>query len=123
MSDDAGTGAPPDPAEIDWARVRELKQEIGAEDFAEVVELFLSETEAMIDALAGQDPGQYEEALHSLKGAALNLGLAGLAALCFRGERLAAEGRAAEVQVAPVLTAYAAARAAFLSGIAEGRAG
>lgn len=35
---------------IDWARIIELHDEIGADDFNEVVELFLSEVEERIDA-------------------------------------------------------------------------
>lgn len=120
MTDRSASGTAPDPAAIDWARVRELKDEIGEAEFAEVVELFLTEADAMVDSLAGLPPADYEEALHALKGAALNLGFAGLSALCLEGERLAAAGRAADVRVARVLTAYAAARAAFLDGIARG---
>jgi HPt (histidine-containing phosphotransfer) domain-containing protein len=119
---DARPGAAVDPATIDWARVAELKEEIGADEFAEVVDLFLTEADAMVDDLAGLAPGGYEEALHALKGAALNIGLTGLAALCLEGERQAAAGRAGEVNVAVLLTAYAAARAAFLDGIAQGQA-
>ena len=36
---------------IDWARVSELRDEVGAEDFDEVVELFLEEVEEAIAAL------------------------------------------------------------------------
>jgi HPt (histidine-containing phosphotransfer) domain-containing protein len=118
---DARFGTAPDRALIDWVRVAELKEEIGADEFAEVVELFLSEADAMVDDLAGLPAEAYEEALHSLKGAALNLGLTGLAMLCLEGERLAAAGRAEEVTIARVLTAYAAVRAAFLDGIAHER--
>ena len=33
---------------IDWERVRELRSEIGADDFAEVVEMFLSEADEAV---------------------------------------------------------------------------
>ena len=36
---------------IDWARVSELLDEVGAEDFDEVVELFLEEVDEAIVAL------------------------------------------------------------------------
>lgn len=36
---------------INWKRVNELRDEIGPEDFAEVVELFLEEVEQVIDKL------------------------------------------------------------------------
>ena len=42
---------------IDWSRVEELRDKIGAEDFDEVVELFLSEVEDRID-LAAHESGE-----------------------------------------------------------------
>ena len=36
---------------IDWERVRELRSEIGADDFAEVVEMFLSEADEAVTRL------------------------------------------------------------------------
>ncbi|WP_442970022.1 hypothetical protein [Roseovarius sp. ZX-A-9] len=41
---------------IDWSRVAELRSEIGAEDFDEVVELFLEEVEAEISVLRAGCP-------------------------------------------------------------------
>ena len=35
---------------IDWTRVSELRDEIGAEDFGDVVEIFLEEVEAEVEA-------------------------------------------------------------------------
>jgi histidine phosphotransfer protein HptB len=98
---------------IDWPRVWELRDEIGASEFDEVVALFLSETEVMVDALAGAAPETLEEELHALKGAALNLGFTSLAALCATGERMAAEGRGAEVEVARVLRTFFRSRRAL----------
>ena len=37
---------------IDWSRVSELREEVGEEDFAEVVELFLDEVDGVIGTLA-----------------------------------------------------------------------
>jgi HPt (histidine-containing phosphotransfer) domain-containing protein len=113
--------SPPDPSAIDWSHVADLRDEIGADEFAEVLELFLADSDEMVEALAGQPPSAYEEALHALKGAALNMGLSGLAEICRQGERLAAEGRADEVQIVQVLTGYAAARAALVSGLHGGK--
>ena len=59
---------------IDWPRVTELREEVGAEDFGEVVEIFLEEVEEVIGKLEGGDRGQLEQDLHFLKGSALNLG-------------------------------------------------
>lgn len=105
---------------IDWAQLRELRSEIGPEDFAEVVAVFLSDADTLIDAIAGAGADGMEEALHAMKGSALNIGLTELARLCAEGESLAAQGRAEEVAVAPVLTCFARSRAALERGLAEG---
>lgn len=60
---------------IDWARVRELQDEIGADDFGEIVEVFMEEVEAAIGALPDADKGsELEELMHLIKGCAWNLG-------------------------------------------------
>lgn len=101
---------------IDWSRVQELKDEIGEEDFADVAELFIAEVEEVIDRLkASPDPATYEEDLHFLKSSALNLGFSRLSALCHEGERRAAAGEAASVDIAPVFEVYGASKAAFLA--------
>mgnify|MGYP000240406332 FL=1 len=64
---------------INWTRVQELRAEIGDDGFAEVVAMFLDESDAVI-ARAGSGPTP--EDLHFLRGAALNLGFAELAEAC-----------------------------------------
>ena len=99
---------------IDWERVDQLRDEVGAEDFAEVVDLFLEEVDEVIARLSdAPDPLRHERDLHFLKGSALNLGFAALAALCEAGERAAAAGRADTVEIAPVLECYSRSRRAF----------
>ena len=57
---------------IDWDRLKELRDEVGAEDFDEVVELFLDEVEGVMDRLRDSpDVDTLEEDLHFLKGSAL----------------------------------------------------
>ncbi|MDO8328576.1 MAG: Hpt domain-containing protein [Cypionkella sp.] len=78
---------------IEWERVNELRSEIGDDDFAEVVALFLEEADEVILRLSAATGAKALEAdLHFLKGAALNLGFADFAALCQDGERRAAAG-------------------------------
>ena len=78
---------------IDWTRVNELRDEIGADDFDEVVIMFLEEADEVIARIAPGDSTKSLEAdLHFLKGAALNLGFSEFAALCQDGERRAALG-------------------------------
>jgi len=71
---------------ISWDRVRELKEEVGEADFAEIVALFLSETEEALAQLgSATDPDEAEALLHSLKGSAVNLGFDDMSALCRAG--------------------------------------
>lgn len=101
---------------IDWDRVASLREEIGTADFAEVVEMFLSESdEAVARLLAGKPEPTLEADLHFLKGSALNLGFRHLAALCSAGEKRAAAG--AEVDVPEVAESFAATRLAFEAGL------
>lgn len=104
---------------IDWARVRELRDEIGADDFDEVVALFLEEADEVIARMSAALGAKAVEAdLHFLKGAALNLGFAQFAALCQAGERRAAAGDAA-VDIAPVRESYAESKIALGLGLAR----
>lgn len=108
---------------IDWNRVQELRDEIGNDGFAEVADMFLEEADQAVRALgSGPPPDEIEGQLHFLKGSALNLGLAELAAVCQEGERLAAAGKGAEVDTARVVDIYQTSRAQLLGGLAEGRA-
>ena len=78
---------------IEWERVNDLRSEIGDDDFAEVVALFLEEAGEVIARISAATGAKALEAdLHFLKGAALNLGFADFAALCQDGERRAAAG-------------------------------
>lgn len=100
---------------IDWSRVDELVEEIGAEDFGEVVELFLDEVENAIAQLESSDgnPVIVEEQMHFLKGAALNLGFEELAQLCLKGEKSANAGRPEVVTPQQVRRAFEASKAQF----------
>jgi HPt (histidine-containing phosphotransfer) domain-containing protein len=100
---------------IDWQRVETLREEVGPEDFAEVVELFLEEVDEVMRRLAAApDPARLGDDLHFVKGSALNLGFAELGALCQAAELRVAEGRADEVPLAAILDCYALSRQLFL---------
>lgn len=103
---------------IDWNRVRELRDEIGTDEFADVVSLFLDEVESEISALRGQGLADRLEArLHFLKGGALNLGFDDFAALCQTGEQLASQGYANKVDVMEIIETYDKSRATFMAGL------
>lgn len=68
---------------INWERVNDLRREVGDEDFAEVVTIFLDEAETVLARMADAEGAEsIREDLHFLKGSALNLGFRALAALC-----------------------------------------
>lgn len=101
---------------IDWDRVKELRDEIGADDFAEVVDMFLEEADAAAGRLSPSLTAKAMEAdLHFLKGAALNLGFRDLANLCQDGERRAAGGDT-NVGLDAVRDCYAASKTVFEGG-------
>lgn len=108
---------------IDWDRVATLRAEVGAESFSEVVALFLEEVDEVVQRFrTAPDPARLEADLHFLKGGALNLGFRRLGALCQIGERRAAEGRAAEVDLAEVVALYAESRRVFLDWLGKAAA-
>jgi len=102
---------------IDWGRVNALRAEIGAEDFHEVVDLFLEEADEVAARLSRPAVGVRREAdCHFLKGSALNLGFDALASLCHVGEQAAAQGMAVDTKA--IVAAYRDSRAAFIAGLA-----
>jgi len=101
---------------IDWDRVNELRDEVGAEAFDEILAVFLDEMDAAVGRLAEHPPADAEglrAELHFLKGSGLNLGLSDFAALCAAGEDHAAAG--ATVDLAPILDSYRATRAELVA--------
>ncbi len=108
---------------IDWQRVGELREDVGAQDFVEVVELFLEEVAEVVMRLTGtQDSSGLEADLHLLKGGALNLGFTELGRVCDAGERLARRGRPEAVDIDPVIATYKASLAEFQAGLDHSRA-
>ncbi len=101
---------------IDWNRVAALREEVGAEDFDEVVELFLQEVDEEIETLADQSQGLAEK-LHFLKGSALSLGFSEFSSLCQAGETTLTADPAAKVDLCGIQKNYASSRAAFLSDL------
>ncbi len=101
---------------IDWVRIHDLHDEIGGDDFQEVVDLFLCE---VAEALTGLDtiraePRLLSERLHFLKGSALNLGFSDMSRLCHAGEITAAAGHPHVVNLDDLQEVFASSRAAFL---------
>lgn len=99
-----------------------MREEIGADGFVEVADMFLDEAEGAVRALvSGLPPQEVEGQLHFLKGSALNLGLSDLAAICQEGERKAASGQV--VDMTPLAAIWQASRAGLLGGLSADQAG
>ncbi|MEM6305656.1 MAG: Hpt domain-containing protein [Pseudomonadota bacterium] len=103
---------------IDWTRVKELRADIGEEDFDEVVGLFLEEVDAAVTSLReGAPDGSLEESLHFLKGSAMGLGFEDFSSHCQIGETSCAKGQEDDVDLAAILQSYDASRAEFLQDL------
>ena len=105
---------------IDWDRISEMHADFGAEDFDEIVTLFLEEVETSLSALASdaQSPQRTEAHMHALKGSALNMGFSQLAGLAAKGEKQAAEGSADIVSPSDIQTCFEQSKKVFLDGLA-----
>ena len=97
---------------IDWTKVLELREDVGPEGFAEVVELFLEEVETALQTIGMAE--DLEAALHFVKGCALNIGFASFAHAAASGESLAARGLPDKVDLTGLADTYRASRDLFL---------
>ncbi|SLN11299.1 Hpt domain protein [Aquimixticola soesokkakensis] len=92
---------------IDWRQLEQLQSEVGQDAFQEVVDLFLDEVDEVIARLDAAQPARaLEEDLHFLKGSALNLGFKVLSTLCQAGEKRAAQGQTADIDLGEIRAAY-----------------
>lgn len=99
---------------IDWNRLNELREEIGEDDFAEVVEIFLEEVEGSLDTLKEAPAGtSLRDLMHFLKGSSLNLGFSALADLCRIGESAAEAGGSDRIDRDAIIACYGASRELF----------
>lgn len=92
---------------IDWKRVSALRHEVGEDEFRPLVELFLDEIEGAIMGIVPGDPDSLRQALHFMKGCALNMGLRAFCQNCDTWGALVAAGRARDLRVASLMEAYA----------------
>lgn len=100
---------------IDWDRIAEIRDEVGAEGFSEVADLFLEEVEETLARLRDwPDPSRLEADLHFLKGSALNLGLNDFSARCAAAERAAAAGNQGAVDVLAIDACFVASKQSML---------
>lgn len=102
---------------LNWDRIGELRDEIGEEDYSEIVDLFFEEVETAIARLNRPGtPPERESDLHFLKGSALNLGFRKLGELCATAEERAASGSIEDDEVRAVIECYYTSRDVFRAG-------
>jgi len=105
---------------IHWPRVRQLCDEVGADEFDEVVEIFLDEVQEVIARLhADTTRHDLEQNLHFLKGSALSLGFEVFSKLCQDGERLAAQGQGKTVDIPNILLSFHESVIEFKEGLGQ----
>ncbi|MDW3223710.1 MAG: Hpt domain-containing protein [Paracoccaceae bacterium] len=103
---------------IDWDRVLTLRDEVGAEDFDEVIELFLDEVDDAISELSKKEnQTDLEEKLHFLKGSALSLGFQHFSGLCQAGETAVSKDASSYVDVDEIIRSYDQSRAIFVNEV------
>ncbi len=103
-----------------WSRVRQLRDEVGEDEFGEVVEIFLEEVEEVLARLRSDTQRrEIEQNLHFLKGSGLSLGFEQFSKLCQDGERRSATGQAAEVDLTAIFASFDASRSEFESGLQD----
>ncbi len=103
---------------INWSQIKQQEEDVGAEDLAEVVTLFLSEVDEAIgelDTVASGTSQQVAEALHFLKGSAFNLGFQEFGNYCSVGETQAHAGDTSDISMSQVEKLYFASKELFLA--------
>lgn len=105
---------------INWGRVEELKEEVGAEAFGEVIELFLEEVdEATNRIINAADRSTLPDDLHFLKGAAMNLGFAEFAALCAEYEKTVKTDGTNAPDIDLLVTCYRESKSVFMDQLSS----
>lgn len=105
---------------IHWQRVNQLRDEVGADEFDEVVQIFFEEVEEVIGRIKA-DTGRtaLDQNLHFLKGGAASLGFQKLAELCQQGELSAAAGSAQSVDLDAIIESFRQSRQLFQTGLQQ----
>jgi hypothetical protein len=101
------------PELIDWAKVRELCNDVGRDGLDEVIALFMEEAETAMQTIGMAE--DLESALHFVKGCALNLGFDRFTTLAAEGEALAARGLPDQVDLTQLGQVYRESRDLFLA--------
>ena len=102
---------------IDQNRLSELRNDIGDDSFAEIIQLFCEEIEQAFVQLDTTDRNAAAETLHFIKGSALNIGLVEVGRLCEDAECSLRQGLGVDPSLAKC--AYNKARSILLDHVAK----
>ena len=96
---------------IDWIRIDELRDEVGQDDFGDIVGVFFEEA---LENLRRADTvvtllGQ----LHFLQGSALNLGFSNFAAICRNEENSLEKDPSHTVEIDKICAAFSSSKQQF----------
>lgn len=101
---------------IDWVQVNSLRDDVGKDDFAEIIDIFIDEVEGVIEKLRNvPDLNTLGDDLHFLKGSALNLGFSDFSEQCQLGETNSAAGHADQVDISAIIAAYDSSKTKFIA--------
>jgi HPt (histidine-containing phosphotransfer) domain-containing protein len=105
---------------INWDQVKQLEEDIGAEDFGDVVVMFIEEVDEAVDdlrSLPKLDDDALAAAMHFLKGSAANLGFKEFADYCGTSEKRAENGAGNDVDLTTVVRLYDDSKQLFLQDV------
>ncbi len=99
---------------IDWIRIDELRDEVGQDDFGDIVGVFFEEAQEALENLRRADTvvtllGQ----LHFLQGSALNLGFSNFAAICRNEENSLQKDPSHKVEIDKIYGVFSSSKQQF----------
>lgn len=103
---------------LDWTHIIRLRQEVGEDSFAEIVDLFFTEVNDVFDRLRRQ--GATHTDMHFLKGSAANLGFAEFSKRCQIAEHMLLSNEG-EPDIQSVFDSFEASCKSFQDGLAKRR--
>jgi HPt (histidine-containing phosphotransfer) domain-containing protein len=109
---------PQEDAMIDWTRATEPPDEVGADAFKDITQVFLLEVSEALAELTNDTPRQtLEERLHFIRGCSLNLGFKAFSTLCHQAETQATKGQVKTINVADLVNSYEASYEVFVTNL------
>lgn len=107
---------------INWDQVKQLEEDIGTENFGDVIVMFIDEVDEAIDNLRPSPTLEGEamsSTMHFLRGSAANLGFKAFSECCAEGEKLAENGASGDVDLVTVVRLYDESKQNFLAEISN----